>query len=70
VRPRTTKLSRKETLVLLELARGSSTEAAALSLQVSPHTVRTHIKSILRKLDAKTRAHAVAIGLTEHAIEL
>lgn len=38
-------------------------------LDVSPHTVRTHIKNAMRKLDARTRAHAVAIALCDGAIE-
>ncbi len=41
---------------------GTSTEDIAAKFHVSPHTVRTHIKNILRKLDAHTRAHAVAIA--------
>lgn len=70
MRSRASRLSRKELLVLGELARGGSTESIGEALYVSPHTVRTHIKNILRKLDAKSRAHAVAIGLTEGVIEL
>jgi DNA-binding NarL/FixJ family response regulator len=54
--------------VLEELAMGTSTEGIAAKLHVSPHTVRTHIKNILRKLDARTRAHAVAIAFAEDAI--
>ena len=56
--------------MLTELARGNSTEGAGEALHMSPHTVRTHVKSILRKLEAKTRAHAVALALTERVIEL
>ena len=48
---------------------GTSTEDIAEKLHVSPHTVRTHIKNILRKLDARTRAHAVAIAYSEDAID-
>jgi DNA-binding CsgD family transcriptional regulator len=48
---------------------GTSTEDIAHKLHVSPHTVRTHIKNILRKLDAHTRAHAVAIAYAEEAID-
>ena len=72
-RPRRTgsdRLSGKERLVLMELARGNSTEEIGLALGVSPHTVRTHVKNLMRKLGARTRAHAVAIALTEHAIDL
>ena len=68
-RPRTSRLSAKERAVLCELARGYSTEETAQALGVSPHTVRTHIKNGLRKLGARTRAHAVAIALSEGVIE-
>jgi DNA-binding CsgD family transcriptional regulator len=68
-RLRTARLSEKERSVLRELARGHSTEQIAEVLIVSPHTVRTHIKNGMRKLEARTRAHAVAIALSEGAIE-
>lgn len=68
-RSRTARLSAKERSVLRELARGRSTEQIADVLVVSPHTVRTHIKNGMRKLDARTRAHAVAIALGEGAIQ-
>jgi DNA-binding CsgD family transcriptional regulator len=69
-RSRSDRLSGKERLVLAELARGHTTEEIGTILHVSPHTVRTHIKNAMRKLEAKTRAHAVAIALSERAIEL
>jgi len=69
-RSRSDRLSRKERLVLGELAMGNSTEEIGVALGVSPHTVRTHVKNLMRKLGARTRAHAVAIALSEHAIEL
>ena len=69
-RSRCERLSGKERLVLAELARGNSTEEIGVELGVSPHTVRTHVKNLMRKLGARTRAHAVAIALTENAIEL
>jgi DNA-binding CsgD family transcriptional regulator len=69
-RGRCDRLSGKERLVLAELARGLSTDETAAKLNVSPHTVRTHVKNLMRKLDAKTRAHAVAIALSERAIEV
>ena len=62
-------LSERELAVLEEIAQGTPTEEVARKLHVSPHTVRTHIKNILRKLDARTRAHAVAIALSEEAID-
>jgi DNA-binding NarL/FixJ family response regulator len=66
---RTRALSAREVGVLEELAKGTSTEEIALRLHVSPHTVRTHIKNIMRKLGAHTRAHAVAIAYSEEAID-
>jgi DNA-binding NarL/FixJ family response regulator len=68
VTPRSDALSGREIGVLEELAMGTSTEDIAAKFHVSPHTVRTHIKNILRKLDARTRAHAVAIAFAEDAI--
>jgi DNA-binding CsgD family transcriptional regulator len=69
VRSRTARLSEKERRVLHELARGYSTQEIALELVLSPHTIRTHVKNGMRKLEARTRAHAVAIALSEGAIE-
>jgi DNA-binding CsgD family transcriptional regulator len=62
-------LSGKERSVLAELARGHTTEEIGKLLGVSPHTVRTHVKNLMRKLGARTRAHAVAIALSESAID-
>jgi len=67
---RSGRLSDKERLVIAELARGNTTEEIGTILSVSPHTVRTHVKNAMRKLEARTRAHAVAISLSEGAIEL
>ncbi len=69
-RTRSDRLSDKEISVLRELARGSSTEEIAELLVVSPHTVRTHVKNGMRKLGARTRAHAVAMALSDGAFEL
>jgi DNA-binding CsgD family transcriptional regulator len=63
------RLSDKERKVLAELAHGNSTEEIGRLLSVSPHTVRTHVKNMMRKLGARTRAHAVAIAMAENAID-
>jgi DNA-binding NarL/FixJ family response regulator len=66
---RSAKLSARERDVLGNLACGESTEQIGLSLAMSPHTVRTHLRNIMRKLEARTRAHAVAIALGDGAID-
>ena len=67
---RTSTLSSSELRVLALVADGGSTEATAEALSLSPHTVRTHMRNVMRKLEASSRAHAVAIALREAAIEL
>jgi len=66
---RSARLSNRERDVLGGLACGESTEQIGLSLTMSPHTVRTHLRNIMRKLEARTRAHAVAIAIGDGAIE-
>ena len=56
-------------MILSGLAQGQATEEIAGELILSPHTVRSHVKAAMRKLDARTRAHAVAIALTTGVIE-
>ena len=63
-------LSAAERRVLALVARGRSTEQVASALALSPHTVRTHLRNVMRKLGASSRAHAVAIAIREAAIEL
>jgi DNA-binding CsgD family transcriptional regulator len=63
-------LSGRERQVLAELARGCQSDEMALTLHLSVHTIRSHTKSLLRKLGARTRAHAVAIAYSRGALEL
>ena len=67
---RTSTLSSSELRVLALVAEGGSTEATAEALSLSPHTVRTHMRNVMRKLEASSRAHAVAIAVREAAIEI
>ena len=67
---RSSDLTDREREVLSELAAGLTTEEAAEALHVSPHTVRSRIKSALKKMGAKTREQAVAIAIREGAIDL
>jgi DNA-binding CsgD family transcriptional regulator len=62
-------LTVRERDVLERLAEGRATEEIADILHVSPHTIRSRVKTVLRKLHARNREHAVAIALTEGAID-
>ena len=53
-------LSRRQIDVLQMIARGMSNKCIARSLGIAPETVKTHAKCILSKLEARTRAQAVA----------
>jgi DNA-binding CsgD family transcriptional regulator len=66
---RVAELSERERSVIQELAHGLPTEEIAAAMFLSTHTVRSHVKSAMRKLEARTRAHAVAIALTAGAID-
>ncbi len=67
---RTSTLSSAELRVLALVAGGGSTEETAEALSLSPHTVRTHMRNVMRKLEASSRAHAVAIAIREAAIQV
>jgi DNA-binding NarL/FixJ family response regulator len=62
-------LSEAEKRVLALVAAGIKTDDIAAGLGVSPHTVRSHVRNLMRKLDAQSRAHAVAIAMRESAID-
>ena len=55
-------LSKREHQVLQLIADGLENQAIADVLYVSVETVRTHVKSILRKLSSRDRTHAVAVA--------
>jgi DNA-binding NarL/FixJ family response regulator len=57
--PEATLLTRKEMETLRLLATGSSTEHIANELKVSPHTVKTHIYNLFRKIRVSNRVQAV-----------
>ena len=56
-------LTPRELQVLHRLARGESNRAIAEHLGISENTVKNHVRSILEKLPAKTRAEAAIVGL-------
>lgn len=56
-------LTQRETTVLKCVAAGKSNKVIARELLISEDTVKVHMKSILSKLGATARTHAVAIAL-------
>lgn len=56
-------LSNRETEILRYLARGRSNKEIGQILYISEGTIKHHVKSILRKLDAIGRSEAMAIAI-------
>jgi DNA-binding NarL/FixJ family response regulator len=56
-------LSVREIGVLQQIAYGRSNKEISGALSIAEGTVKNHVKSILSKLDASDRTHAVVIGL-------
>jgi len=63
-------LSAREIEVLRLIADGNSNKIVASKLDISEDTVKGHVKSILSKLGANDRTHAVTIGLKRGIIAL
>jgi LuxR family maltose regulon positive regulatory protein len=61
-------LTAKELQVLALVASGQSNDALAEKLFVSESTVRTHLRSINAKLNARSRLEALAIARREGLI--
>lgn len=55
-------LTEREQQVLLLLATGARDYEMAASLFLSPHTVRSHLKTLFKKLGVRERSEAVAVG--------
>ncbi len=63
-------LTSREREVLRLIAMGERGASIALSLGISSATVETHVRRCLRKLGARTRAHAIALGLQRGEISV
>jgi len=63
-------LSMREIEILRKVARGRSNKIIGDELGISEYTVKNHLKSILSKLNADDRTHAVTIALRRGYIEL
>jgi DNA-binding NarL/FixJ family response regulator len=66
---RGTRVTKRQRQILQLIADGQSTAAVAKRLGLSTETVKTHNKQILARLEARDRAHAVAIALRNSLIE-
>ncbi|MGA9240871.1 MAG: response regulator transcription factor [Silvibacterium sp.] len=62
-RPLTEHLTARETVVLRLMALGHSNKEIASRLDISEHTAKFHVSSVLAKLGAASRTEAVTIGI-------
>jgi DNA-binding NarL/FixJ family response regulator len=60
----------RELSVLRGIAEGATNRGIGAKLNITEHTVKGHLKSILAKLDASDRAHAVVIAFRRGLLEL
>ena len=63
-------LTEREIQVLRGVAAGNANKRVAQLLNVSEETIKAHMKSILSKLGANDRTHAVTIALKRGIIEI
>ena len=63
-------LTPRETEILTLVGQGMSNKSVARQLGISVHTVKFHLEALFAKLDATSRAAAVAKGLRGGVIEL
>jgi PAS domain S-box-containing protein len=63
-------LTGREREVLNRVAMGMGSTSIAAALGVSNSTVETHVRHCLRKLRARNRAHAIALGIRRGEIRL
>ncbi len=63
-------LSEREIEVLRLVALGNSNKLVAMQLSISEETVKAHMKTILSKLGANDRTHAVTIAMKRGILEV
>ncbi|HYY31171.1 MAG TPA: response regulator transcription factor, partial [Chthoniobacterales bacterium] len=64
------RLSKREMEVLESVATGKGNREIARTLEISEGTIKFHVKSILRKLDAIGRTEAIAVATRRGIIQL
>lgn len=68
--PRQSPLTARETEILNWVKEGKTTWDISEILAISERTVKFHVANVVQKLDASTRAHAVAIALEHRLLEV
>ncbi|GAJ07248.1 unnamed protein product, partial [marine sediment metagenome] len=58
-----TPLSPRQTEILNQIAKGQPNKRIARTLGISEQTVKNHVTSIMDKLDANDRTHAVVLAM-------
>ena len=67
---RVPQLSPREREIMHLMAEGRTAEQIGEEASVSVETVRTHVRNVIRKLQARNRVHAIAIALERGEIQL
>ncbi|MCK4722395.1 MAG: response regulator transcription factor [Dehalococcoidia bacterium] len=70
IEPLISPLSRRETEILEHIAQGNSNKEIAHTLGICNQTVKNHVTSIMRKLAANDRTHAVVLALRHGLIRV
>jgi len=63
-------LTARETEVLQAIVNGANNAQISTSLNISLETVKSHVKNILQKLQARNRTQAVVIALRAALVSL
>lgn len=58
-------LSTREVEIVQQLVNGNSTHTGSTELFISPHTFRTHVKNISRKLGVNSTLQIVSLAVSE-----
>ncbi|AGH81243.1 LuxR family DNA-binding response regulator [Psychromonas sp. CNPT3] len=65
IREKLNNLTKRERQILQEIAKGQSNKEISINLHISEGTVKVHVKSLLKKLQAKSRVEAAIVYLQQ-----
>lgn len=69
IRSRVERLTPRQTEILQRMADGLSPEEIAGQLEISPHTLRTHVQNILTKLGVHSKLQALALAIRHGKVD-